>query len=226
MAEKIDIVLGTAPGAEGEKAKTPNPFIDSPAQFLAKWCAILIKRVPQFSLIFQDQIDAYQKDDYALRCLPALRIYDKGYTKEFDSWFITGTLYLDIILPASLRRIENQEVPDVLSGALLQQFRRPSFFAEMEKSIPGLNELGKTFEVDKELCFEWGENIVPLTQIRANFRIDLREWDEYLEQTDRTKDTPFEETLGNLETLAGEIDAYRNQEDIELTLGIEQKIGD
>lgn len=224
--ERIEQLSSIAPEYDPSIPREPNIFIDGPAEFLAKRVVIELRKVEQLTAIFSDYIDAYPRDDYPVRALPALRVYDKGYRKAFDSWFIEGELYIDIIYPANLRRIENQEIPDILSSALLQQFRRPTFFNTLCEVVPGLNELGKSFNVDKSLGFELGENIVPLTQIQANFRIDLREWDNYLTSTDRTKDRPFERTIGDLEKLVGVIQGMRDDPEVEISLGIEQNIGE
>lgn len=177
---------------------TPNVFLDGPAEFLAKQiCADLLK-VNQWKLIFGDRIDPYRRMDYSQRDFPALRIYDLGWLKENESWFITGNLYFDIILPASIRRSETQQIPATLCAALVQQLRRPTFFETLVTEVPGLNELGKTMNIDKSLAFEWGEDELPLTQLSVNFRLDLRAWDSYLETQSRTKDDPFERTLDTL----------------------------
>lgn len=206
-------------------------FYNGPAEFLAKSVAERIRLVSQFSAIFgstpldSGYIDSYPRMDYAIRNLPALRIYDKGYLKQFESWFIDGDLYLDVIFPPNIRRNETQNLQDVISSALLQQFRRVTFFNEVSNLVPGLNELGKTFSVDKTLGFQIGSDIVPLTQIKANFRIDLRQWDKYLESTCRTKDEPFEETLEILERIVTTINALRDDnETTELQVGIDQVI--
>jgi hypothetical protein len=176
-------------------------FYDGPGEFLVKELAKNLKTVTQWSQIFGEYIDGYQRMDYPVRGTPALRIYNEQAIKQFDSWFIEGDIKADIIFPGSLRREELQQFQDTVSAALLQQFRRPNFFNLMQSVVPGLNELGKTFRIDKSLGFEWGENIVPLTQITVNFRIDLREWDVYLEETLRTKDSPYEQVLGQLKRI-------------------------
>lgn len=187
-----------------------NPFLDGPAEFLVKSIAQRLLAVPQFAKIFGDSIDCYKRMDYSIRGLPAMRVYNNQFVKDYESWFINGSVTLDLILPASLRRQELQQVQDTLSAAVVQQFRRPGFFAALEGDVPGLNELGKRVEVDKSLGFEWGEQIVPLTQITLNFRLDLRKWDDYLEAQNRTKDSPFEETLGDLEKLYGVIEGLKS----------------
>jgi hypothetical protein len=219
-----------------------DPFYDGPAQYIAKTVARTIAKVPQFAEIFGEYIDSFMRTDYPERALPALRIYEKGYRKEFESWFINGELFLDVIWPHAIRRVENQELPDTVASALLQQFRRITFFNDVEGEpsdsdqrklgynllgVPGLNELGKSFSVDKSLGFQLSENeVAPLTQIRVNFRVDLRVWDEYLEDQLRTKDDPFEQTLGELTKIAGVVLAFQDDESAEgLSVSTEQAPG-
>ena len=226
MAEesRIEEVTGLAPNSKGIKSIKPNPFIDGPAEFLTKWVVIELSKVAQFKAIFGDFIDAYPREDYPVRALPALRVYNETYEKSFESWWITGDLILDVIYPASLRRSEHQEIPDVLSSALLQQFSRPTFFETLRTEVFGLNELGKSFRVEKNLGFQRQEEVVPLTRITANFRINIEEWRKHLEDTNRTVDEPFKETLGNLDLLAGIIQGLRDNDEIEVTMGTEQHL--
>ena len=198
-----------------EVLKNKKLFIDGPSDFLPRLIANELKSIPEWANLFKGGIDNYKKTDYSMRALPALRIYIDDYRKAFDSWFIDGDVTLDVILPASLRRYEAEDVPSQIANALLQQFRRPGFFDILREVIPGLNELGKEFNVDKSLGFEIKTNIVPLTQIKANFRIDLREWDQYLEDTFRTKDEPFKKVLGNLESIAYTIQGLEDDLDVD-----------
>lgn len=212
-----------------EKTRAPiseEPFMNNPVEFLVHQMALQLKAVPQWKKIFGDQIDSYKRMDYSIRSLPALRLYNDDFNKEFESWFIEGDVKADIILPASMRRNETQQVQDTLASALLQQFRRPLFFDALDAVVPGLNELGKRFTCNKSLGFEWEEGMVPLTQITINFRLDLRVWDDYLEQTERTKDSPFEKVLGDLEKIVGTIDSLKdNNENAEVTeQGFEVKL--
>lgn len=210
MAEKIDYLA-------------QNPFLDSPAQYLVKTVVSELEKVALWKTLFGSYIEPYKRMDFPMRSFPALRVYENGYTKEFESWFINGDLIIDIIWPASIRRSELQLLQDHVSAALLQQFRRPSFFAAVENlpaieaeedlegyrllGVPGLNELGKRFTVDKSLGFMMpNDDVVPLTQITVNFRIDLRQWDEYLTENLRTKDDPFEQTLEELTQMVGTIE--------------------
>lgn len=182
-----------------------NPFIDGPADALVKSVAMGIALVPEFRYIFRDNIDVYERFDYSMRQLPALRVYNLAYRKEHESHYILGDLNIDILLPVEIRRAEQQQFQDVLSSAFVQQFRRPSFLQELLRTIPGLNELGKVFEVNKELGMVWDEGILPMTKMKPNFRIDLKQWDSYLEEQGRTFDDPFNVTLGELKKIVGQI---------------------
>lgn len=194
MAERIDAV-------------SRDTFLSGPTEFLASIVAGQIALVPQFVAVFGPRIDAYQRLDYSMRELPAIRIYNNTFTKDFESWFIEGELILDAIFPPATRREKLQLFQDTVSAALLQQFRRTAFFEAVTALVPGLNELGKSFSVDKALGFSFGSgDPAPLTQMRANFRLDLRQWDDFLTQDGRTKADPFERTIENLEVIHTEIE--------------------
>lgn len=208
MAERIDEIVYQR-DEEGSRVRQ-EPFYDAPAEFLVAMIARELKKSEQWSKVFGSSIDPYMRMDYSIRQLPALRIYNLQYTKEAESWFIVGDIKADIIMPASLRRDETQQLQDTLSGAVVQQFRRPGFFRLLCGLVPGLNELGKVVNVDKSLGFEWETQEVPLTQITLNFRLDLRVWDDYLESTNRTKDSPYVEVLGDLDKLVGQIQGLKD----------------
>lgn len=204
-----------------------NPFLDGPAEFLCKATAKQIGLVPEFKMIFGDFIDPYEREDYGTRNLPALRIFNYEAVKEHESHYITGDIHLDIIFPPSIRRLETQQLQDTVYSALLQQFRRDPFFYAMREAVPGLNEYGKVFRVDKTLGMQWEDGIAPITRITANFRLDLKEWDAYLERGCRTKEDPFHRTLGELRRIAGRIDGLTVGEDLEskdVTIEVDQTI--
>lgn len=195
-------------------------FVTGPAEFLCQQVALMLLEDPVWAKIFGPNIDPYKRMDYPIRAFPALRIFSDRLNKDDESWFVTGNLTMDIILPASLRRKELQQLPDTISAALLQQFRRTSFFNAVSARVPGLNELGKRFEVEKEIGFQMAddEEICPLVRITANFRLDLRVWDDYLTSDNRTKDDPYERTLVDLEQICFVIQALRDDLETELTI--------
>lgn len=183
---------------EGEQT---NLFLTGPAEFLCKRICEELRADPAWRIFFGDAIDAYKRMDYSMRALPALRVYVDRYKKEAETWYMNGVVTIDILFPASVRRAELEQIPSTISAALVQQFRRSSMFARLTERVPGLNELGKMVDVDKSLAFEWGEDMVPLTQLMLNFRMNLNAWDDYLESDDRTRDEPFIRTLADLKRI-------------------------
>lgn len=217
--QRIDsIVYQPAATAEGQETTL---FLTGPAEFLCYEIAEHLKADPVWAVVFADNIDSYKRMDYSIRSLPALRVYNNTYTKEFESWFLNGEIICDLIFPANIRRRETQQLPDSLTAALMQQFRRPTFFEAMCEKVPGLNELGKRFDVDKSLAFEWEDEIIPLTQMTVNFRIDLRQWDNYLEFDNRTKADPFIRTLDDLERM---VTSIRVNEDEGIEIDVDQDL--
>lgn len=219
--ERIETLVYTA--ASGAEGTETTLYLTGPTEFLCAEVAKQLKDDAVWTTFFGDNIDAYKRMDYGIRSLPALRIYNNTYQKQFESWFVEGELTCDLIFPANIRRTETQQLPDSMTAALLQQFRRPTFFASMCDKVPGLNELGKRFEVDKSLAFEWQDELIPLTQITLNFRIDLRKWDEYLESDYRTKDDPFVRTLEDLQEIVTTIQGMEFG-DINVEIDADQEI--
>lgn len=209
---------------------TPLLFLDGPAEFLSKSIAIGIGNVPQFASLFGDSIEDYDREDFSIRELPGLRVYGYKYTKEQESHYINGEVFMDVILPPLVRRSDTEAIQSQISSALVQQFRRPEFFAAMRAAVPGLNELGKVFSVDKSLGYQNTNDDAecPLTHMTLNFRLDLKEWDAYLESQGRTKDEPFQKTLENLRTIASKIQGIRVDSDLatkDVELATKQGIG-
>lgn len=227
MSERIDEIQYTTPSGDSTKEPFETFFLTGPGEFLCLEIARLLKADTVWAKLFGDAIDGYKRMDYAMRNLPAMRIYNDEYKKEYESWWITGSVKIDLIFPANIRRNETQQIPDTVSAALVQQFRRPSFFQAVCATVPGLNELGKTVYCDKALAFEWQEDmLVPLVQCVLNFRLDLRAWDDYMESDYRTKDEPFDRPLGDLEQIATYIQALRDDGEVELTILSEQTTTD
>lgn len=205
-----------------------NPFLDGPGEFLAKSITDYLIRESHFKKVFSDSIDPYERQDYSMRELPAMRCYVQEYTKETESHYIVGDVHLDVILPPSIRRVETEQIPSRIATALLQQFRRDQFFAAMCVLVPGLNELGKVFRVDKNLTFQNTEmnDECPVVKILLNFRLDLKLWDQYLEDQGRTTDDPFDVTLENLALIATTIEGLKDDQTIGITLESQQNIGE
>lgn len=223
--ERIDrIEYKSAEFESTVEGRETSIYLTGPAEFLCHQVAKELSENQVWRKVFGEFIDGYKRMDYPMRALPAMRIYNNSYRKSFDSWYVEGDLTVDIILPANIRRTDLQQLPDTLSSAMVQQFRIPTWFQTLHSKVPGLNELGKIVNVDKSLAFEWGDTLVPLTQIELNFRIDMNAWDNYLETDNRTKASPFERTLGDLERIVSKIEALRDDSEKELEVDLDQNI--
>lgn len=207
-----------------EELEQPTAFLSGPAEFLVSKLAEYIAAVPQFAAVFGPRIDPYLRMDYSMRELPALRIYNTTQVKQYETWYLEGDVVMDVIMPPQLRREMLQQYSDTICAALMQQFRRPSFFASMCAEVPGLNELGKTFDIDKTLMFKFQGGEAPSSQIRANFRLLLTAWDEYLTSEDRTVDDPFEATLGDLEQITTAIEGLLDNDTLEVSVESDQSV--
>lgn len=209
---------------------SPDVFKDGPADYLVKQIALLIGNEPHFKKVFGEQVADYDREDFPIRGLPALRVYCFDYEKTSEmSGYIEGTIQMDVILPPSLRRADTEKFSSIIANAMMQQFRRLPFFSAMRGVVPGLNELGKHFSVDKRLVYQNTEQAdeCPVVHMTANFRIDLKEWDEYLESQGRTREDPFDKTLENLREITAVIQGIRVDADLttkDVSISTDQKV--
>lgn len=220
MGDRLEELVYSAPTEESTKESLETSlFLTQPGEFMVEQFVTLLKADAAWSTLFGDVIDSYDRMDYSQRELPAIRCYVEHSRKDYDSWFEDGEVKIDIIWPASIRRKELQRLPSTVAGAMLQQLRRAEFFISMCDKIPGLNEFGKRVTKDLSLGFAWQEGVIPLTQITANFRIDLREWDLYLESDNRTTGSPFVRSLEDLAEIRATIDALESNDpdDVNIT---------
>lgn len=156
-----------------------------------------------FARIFGASIFAYKRMDIGVREMPALRIYNDVGRSESQTGYESGDIKLDVIFPADIRRQNMQKFPDLVTSALKAAFRAQPFFRRVRAQVPGLNQLGWSVSYDKSLGFKPGDDVdpCPVTQLTVNFRVLLEEWDRYLESDDRSPETPFDRTLGDLERI-------------------------
>lgn len=223
MPQRIDNLQYEPTKLPTREPEETDLFITQPAEFLVQVLCDNLKKSEHWTRLFGEYIDSYKRTDYSVRSLPALRIYCDKWRRDFESWYINGDILLDIIWPASIRRVENQKLPQTLAGAMLQQLSSTTFFMEIDKQVPGLNELGKVFSSDMSMGFQWEDQILPLTQLKANFRINLQDWDEYLTSDNRTVNDPFERTLADLALIATTIQGLNDEDEVQVEIGLENK---
>lgn len=203
-----------------------SPFISGPGELLCHHTARLLLEVPEWKAFFGECIDGYYRQDYSIRSLPALRFYSDRYEMETQSWWLDGNVTMDMLLPPSLRREDLQKVADVAVAALLQQFRRPDFFGALRGVVPGLNYYGKGFKADKNKAWQpesQETQLIPMADVQLSFRVDMREWDAFLESDDRTVNDPFRRTLKTLASIATIIRAGEPPQNVDIP--IEQQVG-
>lgn len=195
-------------------------WLDGPAEYLVSTVAELIAKEPTFAAVFGKDVYDYRRTDLAFRNLPALLVYTDGYETQSQTWDMDGTITLDVVFPAELRRGQLQRFPDMLAAAMTQQFRRPKFFNAVRTKVPALTRLGRTQNVDKTgvaVLPDEEKKEVPVLSIVCDFRIDLNKWDQWLEQDCRTTDDPFVRTLYELRRLIIETQAVKDDGTVEVT---------
>ena len=223
MSERINSVVYTTPERSSTlEAVETNLFLTQPHELIVMVFRELLLADPQWTELFGTQIDEYPRTDYSIRSLPAMRVYVDSWSKDYETWYESGEVKIDIIWPPSIRRNELQQLPATVAGAMIQQLRRPSFFTAMCAKLPSLNEFGKTVTTDFTLGFHWEDDVLPLTRMTCNFRVLLNDWDDYMESDFRTRDFPFTRTLADLERIFTTIEALRDNGDVELTVGMQQ----
>lgn len=222
MTERIDqLVYASTARRSTVEGRESNLYATNPAEYLVSVIATDLKTREPWPTLFGSYIDAYERMDYPVRSLPAMRVYLENWTKNFESWFVDGKIAIDVIWPPAIRRRELTRLPSMIAGALMQQFRSLTFFRDVYTVVPGLNELGKSVDANLSMGFKWKDDVVPLTQVLMNFRIDLRDWDDYLTSDNRTKDQPFDRTLGDLRTIVGTINGVSDEAPtpVDITIG-------
>ncbi len=224
MSERIDDLKYEKPNTLSTKEPLESDlFLTGPGEYLVQVFVAELNKDPSWKKLFGASIADYERMDFSMRELPAMRVHTPHYKRDFESWYENGEIIIDVIWPPSIRRGELQKLPATIAAAMVQQLSRPEFFQTICDQIPGLNELGKSIDVDMTLGFQWQDEIVPLTRIKANFRILLQEWYDYLNDDYRTKDDPFHRTLSDLKKIVATIEALRSDDpqDVEFTLGVD-----
>lgn len=196
MSERINIL------------EAPSWMLQPTDKIVPAICAELANE-PVFKEMFGEAIEPYMRGDFSVRDLPALRVFDPNGRKDAETWYSEGIIRAEVIFPPSIRRAELQAYPALVRSALLAQFRRDSFFSAMRKQVPALNRLGWSFSWDNTLGFvaRDADEVCPMVQITIDWRVDMAEWDRYLESDDRTTDEPFEKTIGDLKKIVAKANA-------------------
>lgn len=157
----------------------------------------------------------YQRADWSLRQLPAINVFEaQNEDKTSDEAWLNGTVSFQVFWPAAFRRSDMRRV-EVEFKAAIDNFFSSQYAAQMldelyyiqrPNKVYGLNEYGKTKTWTPNTQGVVEDELVPVTIIDVRYRIDLRAWYRALEFMSRTKDDPFDVTLGPLTEIYGQYD--------------------
>ena len=227
MTERIDNLFYELPSRSSTREPLEtNLFLTQPGEFLVETVASQLRSTSVWAELFSaEAIESYDRMDFSMRDLPAMRIYVDEYVKNAETWYENGDVLIDMIWPASIRRNDLTRLPSTVAGAMIQQLRSDTFFEAIAAKVPGLNELGKIVRANFNLVFKYENDLFPLTRLTVNYRILLAEWDEYAESDYRTKDEPFARTLEDLKRIVTTIKGLEeiDPDDSEVEIQIDQE---
>ena len=212
--------MSAAFGQQIKQDDIDQSFLTGPGEDLVIKTIQQMASIPGFLTLFgpfdpnddQQRWADYARADWSLRQLPAINVFEaEAEDKTSDQAWLNGTVSFQIFWPASFRRTDMRRVEVAFKGAM-ENFFSSKFVTKMldelywiqrPMKVFGLNEYGKvlTWTPNTEGIVE--DELVPVTIINARYRIDLRSWYRALEFMDRTKDSPFEQSLDNLNQIVG-----------------------
>lgn len=212
--------MSAAFGQQIKQADITREFLSSPGDDLVVKTVRQLASIPAFVKLFGPYTDdkdqqrwaPYQRMDWSLRQLPAMNIFESNTeSKDSDQAFLTGTVSFQIFWPANFRRNDLARVPAAFKG-VMENFFNSQWVRDMldelywitrPMKVYGLNEYGKTMTWVPQTEGIVETELVPVTQVDANYRIDLRAWNRALEFMGRTKDDPFSQSLYDLTVIGG-----------------------
>lgn len=209
-----------------KQADIDSNFLTSPGEDLVDKLLGQLSSVPGMVKFFgpykkptgkqtdQDQRWAnYQRFDWSIRQLPAINVFEgQPESKQSDNAYVTGMISIQVFWPPNFRRSDLSRVPAAFNG-VMKNFFASKLVADMldeiywhqrPMKVSGLNELGKVMNWTPNTEGIVESELVPVTVIDVNYRIDLRAWYRALEFMDRTKDKPFDVTLADLSVIGGD----------------------
>lgn len=189
-------------------------FLTGPGEDLVAKTLLQLSSVPQFVKLFgpyksdasgnknsdQQRWADYQRMDWSLRQLPAINVFEaQDLNRDSDQAFLRGTVQIQAYWPANMRRGDLARVPATFSAILENFFSSdyvakmldPHFTIERPMKVFGLNEYGKTLNWSPNVEGLVETELVPVTILNVQYRIDLRAWYRQIDFTTRTKANPF-----------------------------------
>lgn len=218
--------MSAAFGQQIKQKDLDETFLSGPGEYLVAKTLDQLGSIPQFVTLFgpykaplgtpaddQQRWANYQRFDWSLRQLPVMNVFESATpeAKDSDQAFLRGNISFQIMWPANFRRGDSQRIEVAFKGAMqnffASQYVRDMldelYYIQRPMKVYGLNEYGKTMTWTPNTNAIIENEMVPVTIIDANYRIDLRAWYRALEFMGRTKDNPFEVTLPDLSGIGG-----------------------
>jgi len=201
-------------------------FLTGPGEELVQKTLLQLSSIPGMVQIFgpykkdtagkknsdQQRWADYQRFDWSIRPLPAINIFEsQTEAKSAENGFLIGNVSFQIFWPPNFRRSDLTGVAKAFKGAL-ENFFASQLCADMldelyhiqrPAKVAGLNEYGKTLSWSPNVEGIVESELVPVTILEVQYRIDLRAWYRTLEYQGRTKSNPFAKTLDDLTQIAG-----------------------
>ena len=175
----------------------------------------------------------YPRMDWSIRQLPAINIFENQQeTKESDNAYLNGSITLQVYWPPNFRRSDLGRIPAAFKGVVENFFSSAYtmsmldelYYVDRPEKVFGLNQIGKTLTWSPNSEGVIDSEMVPVTIIDVNYRIDLRAWYRALEFMARTKGEPFKATLDDLSTLDFSFDGVDNLEANPVWVSIESRL--
>ncbi len=204
----------TINGQRINQASLDASFLTGPGEDIVPKTLLQLSAIPQFVTLFgpyksdasgnkksdQQRWADYQRMDWSIRQLPVINVFEaESLNRDSDQAFLRGTVQIQAYWPANMRRGDLARVPATFSAILENFFSShyctdmldPHFTIQRPMKVFGLNEYGKmlTWSPNVEGLVE--NELVPVTILNVQYRIDLRAWYRQLHFTTRTRQNPF-----------------------------------
>jgi hypothetical protein len=222
-------------GQQIKQATIDGLFLSSPGEDIVPKTLLQLSSIPGFVALFgpyisdssgnktsnQQRWADYQRMDWSVRQLPAINVFEaSSENKDSDQAFLRGTVQIQVFWPPNMRREDLARVPAAFKGVLENFFSSDYvgnmldelYYIQRPMKVYGLNEYGKTLTWSPNVEGIVEDELVPVTILDVQYRIDLRSWYRALEFMRRTKGQPFEVTLEPLVEILGEYDGLDQDE--------------
>jgi hypothetical protein len=226
-------------GQQIKQGTIDDLFLTSPGEDIVAKTLLRLSVVPAMVALFgpytsdaagnktsnQQRWADYQRMDWSVRQLPAINVFESATeSKDSDQAYLRGTVQLQVFWPPNFRREDLARVPGAFKG-VVQNFFSSDYVATMldelyhiqrPEKVYGLNEYGKTMTWSPNVEGLVEDELVPVTIVDVQYRIDLRSWYRALEFMGRTKAQPFTAGAYPLTRIGGEYDGNDSSGDTQV----------